>query len=77
MSRVTKGMFKDFIMRGVGAGVSEKDIDVLFKTHESLVNKEILTRFDLLDLLKTPYSEAKSKGSISSQMRVKNPFAVS
>jgi len=51
-------MFKDFIMRGVGAGVSEKDIDVLFKTHESLVNKEILTRFDLLELLKTPYSEA-------------------
>ena len=71
-------MFKDFILKSIGAGVSEKDVDVLFKTHELLVDKEILTRFDLLGLLKTPYYEAsQSKGAISSQLRATNPFAVS
>lgn len=51
-------MFKEFITKDVNAGVSEKDIDVLLKTHELLISKEILTRFDLMGVLKGPFVEA-------------------
>jgi hypothetical protein len=58
--KVTRGMFKDFIFNDLKIStLTERDLDLVMKTHPGLSGKEILNRQDLKSVFEGPYKEAR------------------
>lgn len=60
--KVSKGILKEFLLENNNIpGLTEKDLEVLFKTHSHLISKEVLTKQDLTQVFQTQFTEAQMR----------------
>lgn len=56
--KVTRAMLKDFLLNQVCVKLTERDIDLMFKSNEIMAQNEVLTRADLNAALRKYFNDA-------------------
>ena len=51
----------DFIIHDMRVQVSNKDMELFFRTHELLCSKELYTRYELKSIFDRPFREARER----------------